>query len=538
MQFNSRRSPVLTRNGMVATSQPLAAMAGVEVLRAGGNAADAAVAVAAALNVVEPTSTGIGGDCFALFYEAATKQVYAVNGSGRSGRSMTLEALRERGVTALPPTSVHSVTVPGAAAGWADTVARHGRMPLAAVLAPAIRLAEEGHPVSPVVARYWDLGAPRLRSASPHGGEMLIDGRAPRTGEVWRNPNLGGVFRELGEGGAEAFYTGRTARAIAKVVQDLGGWITEGDLAAHRSTFEPPISTTYRGYTVYECAPNGQGIVALEALNIVEGYDLASLRGSGVAPSVEYLHVLIEACRLAFEDARASITDPAFADVPTGRLLSKQYAAERRALIDPARSRLGGAPVAASDTAYMSVVDGEGNACSFIDSNYNGFGTGIVPQGCGFTLQNRGTGFSLDPAHPNRVEGGKRPYHTIIPALSTDARGDLHACFGVMGGFHQPQGHLQVFANMVDHGMDPQAAIDEPRFSLYSQPPSGPVHLEDAFGVDVIAGLARLGHHVVPMTGFQRTAVFGRGQIITRDPASGVLWGGSDGRTDGAAVGW
>jgi gamma-glutamyltranspeptidase / glutathione hydrolase len=537
-RFESRRSPVLGLGGMVATSQPLAAQAGLEVLRAGGNAADAAVATGAALGVTEPISTGIGGDMFALYYDAATGQVHAVNGHGRAPAALSLDALRECGYERLDTQperfSVHTVTVPGAAAGWADLVARHGRLPLAEALQPAIRLAEQGHPVSPVIARYWELGAERIRSASPNGGEMLIDGRAPRAGEVWRNPGLAAVLRELAEGGPEAFYLGRAGQAIVEVAQELGGLLDLDDLAAHESTFEPPISTTYRGYTVYECPPSGQGLVALIALNILEGCDLAAMRESGRA-NAEYLHTVIEAVRLAFEDGRTHIADPAMAEVPVERLLSKEHAAARRALIDPSRALELHGPFGASDTVYAAIVDGEGNACSFINSNYNGFGTAIVPRGCGFTLHNRGSGF-FEAGLPNALAPRKRPYHTIIPAMSTDAGGALHACFGVMGGWHQPQGHVQILVNLVDHQLDPQAALDEPRFSIYQDPPYGAVSLEDAVPAEVAGALEAKGHRITRHSGFDRTAAFGRGQIIVRDPASGALWGGSDPRADGAAV--
>ena len=538
VRFDSRRSPVLATRGCVATSHPLAAQAGLEILQAGGNAADAAVATAAALNVVEPTSTGIGGDCFALFFEAGTRRVHAVNGSGRAPAELTLEALAKVGIgDAIPLRSVHAVTVPGAAAGWADTIERHGRLGLKRVLAPAIRLAEEGHPVAPIVSHYWQRSAELLQKASPNGHELLIDGRGPRPGELRHNPGLAAVFGELAEGGAEAFYRGRPGRAIAEVVRALGGLLSEADLAAHRSTFEDPISTTYRDYTVYECAPNGQGLTALIALNILEGFDLAAHEPR----SADYLHLLIEALRLAFADARWYVADPAFSPPPVEALLSKAYADERRALIDPARRRPDpqrGAPAPGSDTVYLTAVDGSGNACSFINSNYNGFGTAIVPEGCGFTLQNRGAGFTLDPDHPNCLAPRKRPYHTIIPALSTDPQGELHASFGVMGGFAQPQGHVQVLVNMLDHGMDPQNALDEPRFSIYTAPPNGRVHLEPPISPDVAAALEARGHPIRRSDGLARTAVYGRGQIIVRDPASGVLWAGSDPRADGAALGY
>ena len=536
--FESRRSPVLARNGIVATSQPLAAQAGLEMLREGGNAADAAVATAAVLNVVEPTSTGIGGDCFCLFYDAHDQQVHAVNGSGRAPAALTIETLKAAGCDGeMPNLGPHAVTVPGTAAGWEDTLARHGRLPLAKVLAPAIRLAEEGHPVAPIISQAWQRAADLLQSASPNGEEMLIEGRGPHPGELRKNPNLGKVLRVVADGGAEAFYQGWAGQAVVDVLQSLGGVMTVNDLAQHCSTFEPPISTTYRGYTIYECAPNGQGLTALIALNILEGYDLQTLDPRSSA----YTHLLIEALRLAFADTRWFIADPTQSSVPVEGLLSKDYASERGELIDPLQVQPDpgrGAPVHSSDTVYLSAADGDGNACSFINSNYKGVGTGIVPQGCGFTLQNRGAGFVLDPHHPNALAPGKRPYHTIIPAMSTHADGTLHASFGVMGGYNQPQGHVQIFANLVDHEMDPQLALDMPRFSIYDDPPNGGVYVEDGYPTTTMSELAELGHEVVPVSELRRTVFLGKGQIILRDRESGVLWGGSDPRSDGAAVGF
>ena len=538
LRYESRRSSVYARNGIVSTTQPLAAQAGLQILRAGGNAADAAIATAAALAVVEPTGTGIGGDCFALFFDASTKQVHAVNGSGRAPAQLSLDALSDAGfVGETLGLSAYAVTVPGAVAGWADTLERHGRMTLADVLPAAIALANDGFPVSPVISYLWEQEVPKTRTASPHGGELLIDGRAPQPGEIWRNAGLASVLREIAEGGPTAYYQGRAAREIVRVLEPLGGLMAEGDLAAHRSTFDPPISTNFRGHTIYECPPNGQGLTALLALKIIEELDIdASARRSP-----ERLHLLIEAARIAFYQARQHIGDPDHTDVPVDWLLSDGHASELRTWIDDAR-RVDLPPTAplavGSDTVYLSVVDGDGNACSFINSNYNGFGTAIIPEGCGFPLQNRGAGFSLDSTHPNALAPGKRPYHTIIPAMSTDANGDLHASFGVMGGWMQPQGHLQVLVSLLVDGLDPQAAIDEPRFCIRANPPYGPVHLEEGISVEAMSTLAALGHQVVPVSGIRRSPVFGRGQIILRDPETGVLIGGSDPRGDGAAVGF
>ena len=536
MHFVSRRSPVVGRKGMVATSQPLAVAAGLEILAQGGNAADAAVAVAAALNVTEPTSTGIGGDVFALYYEAASRRVYALNGSGRAPKALTLERLRREGLDRqLPPFHPYTITVPGACAAWCDLVARFGRLSMAQVLAPAIRLAEEGFPVAPITAYFWERGVERQLRHAVNGLELTLEGRAPRPGEIFRNPGLARTFRLVAEQGKEAFYRGPIAEAIVAVVQEAGGCLALEDLAEHRSEWVEPISTTYRGFRIWECPPNGQGLAALLALNIVEGFHVAEMDPLGP----ERLHLLIEAMRLAFADARWYVADPAQAAIPLNELLSKAYAEERRRLIDPRRATLDvqrGTPWATSDTVYLAVVDGEGNACSFINSNYMGFGTGIVPRGWGFTLQNRGHNFSLDPDHPNALAPGKRPYHTIIPALAThEDDGSLFACFGVMGGFMQPQGHLQVVVGLVDDGLDPQSALDRPRFCILSGEAGGTVALEDGIPLATMARLAEMGHPVRPVTGHGR-AVFGRGQVTLRDRETGILWGGSDPRADGLAM--
>ncbi|MCB9135189.1 MAG: gamma-glutamyltransferase family protein [Anaerolineales bacterium] len=551
LPFTSRRSPVLSTRGIVATSQPLAVAAGLEILSKGGNAADAAIATAAALNVTEPTSTGLGGDAFALYFDAKTGQVTALNASGRAPGALTLELLNDQlsidhsQLTIPDPYHPHTVTVPGACAGWCDLVARHGRLPLADVLAPAIRLAEEGFPVAPITAHYWARGAERQLAHAPNGHELTLDGRAPRAGEIFRNPGLARTFRLIAEGGKDAYYRGPIAEAIVRVLRDAGGVMSLDDLATHTSTWDTPISTTYRGYRIWECPPNGQGLAALLALNLLEGFDLTEH-----APlSTQRFHLMIEAMRLAFADTRWYVADPKFNPAPLEDLLSKTYAAERRALIHPTRATLDqvhGTPTSSSDTVYLSVVDGEGNACSFINSNYMGFGTGIVPKGWGFTLQNRGHNFTLDPTHPNALAPGKRPYHTIIPAMITksSAVGALHATplrgeelfasYGVMGGFMQPQGHMQVAVGLIDDALDPQAALDRPRFCIDDGEAGGRVALEEGIGFDTLAELAARGHNIAPVTGHGR-ALFGRGQVIRRE-GNGVLWGGSDPRADGCAM--
>jgi len=544
--FTSRRSPVIGRRGMVATTQPLAVAAGLEILAQGGNAADAAVATAAALNVTEPTSTGIGGDAFALHFEAATGQVTALNASGRAPATLTIDLIKKAGLFRDPQSPIadpyhpYTITVPGACSGWCDLVARYGRLTMAEVLAPAIRLAEDGYPVAPNTAYFWGRGAERQLARALNGHELTIEGRGPHAGEIFHNPGLARTFRKVAEGGKAGFYQGEIAEAIEEVIQKAGGCLSVADLANHQATWDEPISTSYRGYRVWECPPNGQGLTALIGLNILEGFDL-----SGMAPlSTERLHLQIEALRLAFADTRWYVADPQFGDIPLDQLLSKDYAAGRRKLIDPTRATIDqqrGTPVASSDTVYLTAVDAEGNACSFINSNYMGFGTGIVPKGWGFSLQNRGHNFSLDPTHPNALKPGKRPYHTIIPGMITIDRGlrttdgQLFASFGVMGGFMQPQGHLQVVSGLIDDGLDPQSALDRPRFIIKDGTAGGEIGLEEGISPEVIDQLGRMGHDVEKIGGYAR-AIFGRGQIILRDSVSGALWGGSDPRADGCAM--
>lgn len=535
-EFVSRRSPVMGRGGMVAASQPLAVGAGLKILAQGGSAADAAVATAAALNVTEPTSTGLGGDAFALYYEAASRRVYALNGSGRAPAALTLERLQREGFgQELPPTHPYTITVPGACAAWCDLVERFGRFSMAQILAPARKLAEEGFPVAPVTAYYWQRAAEGSLSRAVNGIEMTIDGRGPRAGEIFRNPGLVRTFDQIAGGGKRAFYEGPIAEAVEAVVREAGGCLSRADMAAHVSTWEEPISVVYRDLRIWECPPNGQGLTALLALNLLSGFDIASLPPL----SPERLHLEIEALRLAFSDAFYYIADPAFFPAPLQMLLSEDYAAARRALIDPRRANRKlqhGQPLASSDTVYFSVVDGEGNACSFINSNYMGFGTGIVPRGWGFTLQNRGHNFRLDPEHPNALQPGKRPYHTIIPAMATRAADDsLFASFGVMGGFMQPQGHLQVAVGLADDGLEPQSALDRPRFCITPELEKAQIACEEGIPFRTLSALAEMGHQIVPVSGVSRS-VFGRGQIIYRDAQSGVLWGGSDPRADGMAA--
>lgn len=535
--FNSRRSPIYGRGGIVSTSQPLATAAGLEALSKGGNAADAAVAAVAALNVTEPTSTGIGGDMFALYFDALTKQVTALNGSGRAPAALTLDRLKKEGINSheLPPFHAYTVTVPGACAGWCDLIEKHGSLSMAEILAPAIRLADEGFPVAPLTAYFWSRGADKQLKSSLNGIELTIDGRGPRAGEIFRNPGLAKTLSVIARENKRGFYQGQIAEAVVSAVKDAGGCMSAEDIESHVSTWESPISVDYRGLRVYECPPNGQGITALIALNILEGFDLAPLESL----STEKMHLMIEAMRLAFADARWYVADPAFSKIPVEELLSKEYAGERRKLIDLKRASIDpkrGTPVVSSNTVYLSVVDRFGNACSFINSNYMGFGTGIVPKGWGFSLQNRGHNFSLDPHHPNALAPRKRPYHTIIPAMVTrESDGSLFASYGVMGGFMQPQGHVQVLSALADDRLDPQTALNLPRFCIDVEEAGGRVAIEEGMPQETISGLEKFGHPVYSVSGYER-ALFGRGQVILRDPKTGVLCAGSDPRADGCAM--
>ena len=537
MFFNSRRSTIHATNGVVATSQPLAAMAGLRTLMAGGNAVDAAVTAAAALNVVEPMSTGVGGDVFALVWNAADRDVVALNGSGRTPQAASIAYLRAQGHHRMPTFGALSISVPGTVHGWETLLAAQGTMGLADVLQPAIRYAEDGFPVSDIIAFQWQQQEAKL-AALPSGQELLTNGRAPREGELMRLPTLAKTLRTVAAGGSQAFYHGPIADKMADFVQEQGGWLAASDLAAHHSDWDEPISTDYRGVTCWECPPNGQGIIALEALNIAEGFDIAGMGRPGSGADADRYHHLVEATRLGFADAFEYLADPRVVPVPTAMWASKEYAAQRRQLIDPQRA-MPTAPygklVPGSDTVYISVIDGAGNGCSLINSVFANFGSGLVIPGTGIVMHNRAALFQLDPEHPNALTGNKRPFHTIIPALAT-RDGELWLSYGVMGGFMQPQGHLQVITNMVDFGMDSQAALDALRFQVAGDE----LWLEGDVDNAVVAELHRRGHRVNVMHGPQRggSGGMGGGQIVSRNPETGVISGGSEPRKDGAAVGW
>ena len=530
MKFNSRRSNVRAANGMVSTTQPLAAMAGLRALMEGGNAVDAAVATAAALNVTEPHSTGVGGDLFALVWMADEKRVRALNASGRSARAASPDELVSKGLMAIPDTSAYAVTVPGAVSGWEALLGRYGRMGLADALGPAIGYAEDGFPVSEVISEHWEVGAPRL-GGGPAGGELLPDGSAPAPGDVMRLPTLAATLREISEGGSEAFYNGPLAGKIARFVQRMGGWLSEDDFAEHRAEWVEPVSTTYRGYECWQCPPPSQGVNALMALNIAEGFDLKAMGFQ----TADTFHHLVESMRLAFADALQHVTDPDRMGTEVGVLISKEYAADRRKLISADRAMAlapHGRPPAHHNTVYVSAVDGEGNACSLINSVFMSFGSGLVVPGTGIALHNRGASFSLDPSHANRLEPRKLPYHTLIPGMVTHD-GELWASYGVMGAMQQAQGHLQVLANMIDFGLEPQQALDAPRFSVRI---GEGVAIEDLAGMDVAEELASRGHRM--MVSPPHGILFGSGQVIARDADTGTLTGGSEPRADGFAVGW
>ena len=531
MHFNSRRSPVFARNGMVATSQPMAAMAGLRMLLEGGNAVDAAVAAAATLNVVEPESTGMGGDLFALLWNAKEKSVSALNASGYASAGASIDEVRRQGHAYIPPHSPYAVTVPGTVSGWHTLVTERGRMPFATVLGPAIEYAEQGYAMSPVIGEAIAQSTPKLLR-HPSGKEMLRNGGPARAGEIVQLPELARSLRAVAEGGAEAFYRGPLAEKVSSYVQGLGGWLTTDDFAGYSAEWVEPLRTDYRGVDCWECPPNGQGLNALMALNLAEGFDLASMGFQ----SADTSHYLIESMRLAFADGLHFITDPKKVDVPIQRMLSKEHAEERRGLISRERAmeRIAYDPhLRDADTVYVTCVDGEGNACSLINSLFHSFGTGLVAPGTGVALQNRGISFSLDPEHPNCLAPGKRPFHTIIPGMAT-RDGELWLCYGVMGGLQQAQGHLQVMSNMVDFGLDPQSALDARRFNVNLD---GSTSLEQEFPSDVIGELRSRGHLITSDSGAPGM-LFGGGQVIERDADSGVLTAGSDPRKDGGAVGW
>ncbi len=522
------RSMALARGGMIATSQPLASSAGLDVLRRGGNAVDAAVTAAAVLSVVEPTMTGIGGDLFAIVAEPDGR-LRGLNASGPTGRAASCDAMARAGLARVPSRGALAVTVPGAVDGWSELLARHGTLTLAETLAPAIAYARDGFPVCEIVAGQWQDVEGVLAADEGAAEVFLPEGRAPRAGEVFRNPALARSLELVASGGRDAFYRGPLARAICRRLAALGGLVDEEDFAAFAARWIEPLRTTFRGCEVVELPPNTQGFVVLEMLNILEAYDLRAM-GHNSAP---YLHAIVEAKRLAFADRDAHLADPDAVDpVLLARLVSKDYAAQRRRSIDLDRAAehvpAAPAPPGAGDTVYLAAVDGRGMAVSLIQSLFESFGSAVVPPGTGIALQNRGSLFALDPRHANALGPGKRPKHTLIPAMALRA-GRPFLSFGVMGGDLQPQGHVQVLLNLLEFGMTVQEAGEAARVR---HSPEG-IAVESGIGDDARSGLAERGHRV-----FESRGVFGGFQGIQIDRATGVLMGGSDPRKDGLAIGF
>lgn len=496
------------------------------MLAQGGSSADAVIAAAAVLNVVEPMSTGIGGDAFALVYDAKSKTVRALNGSGPAPQRLNRDVFAAQGLSKIPLTGVLPITVPGAVSAWDALLKAHGKLDFARVLAPAIHYAREGFAVSEIIARGWATAETKLRQHADATRIYLPQGRAPRLGEVVVQHDLARSFEEIVRGGAESFYRGALAERIVAALARDGAFLTMDDMAAYQSEWVTPATAKYRGYDVFECPPNGQGLTALLALRILDGYDLAALP----AHSPESLHLQIESMRLAFADAARYIADPAFQTTPMAELLSDAYSAQRRALIrtDAVGEFTAGELPISHDTVYVTAVDADGNAVSFINSLYYGFGSGVVAGDTGICMQNRGACFVLTEDHPNVLAPGKRPYHTIIPCMVTKD-GELWSSFGVMGGFMQPQGHAQMLVNMIDYGMNPQEALDAPRYELL-EPYEGQRTLALEHDVATQDSLRQIGHDIVPAA----VGGFGGGQIIVVE--QGVAYGGSDPRKDGCVV--
>ncbi len=525
------RSMVMTRYGIVAAEQPLACQIGTRILAQGGNAVDAAVAVNAALGVFAPMANGMGGDLFAIVYEAKTGKLYGLNASGWSPAGSTPEVLKRKGFERMPQSGINAVTVPGAVDGWDKLLRRFGRKSLSDVLAPATHYAEEGFPVTEIFSSYWVDSERKLMGDTNAAQTFLLNGRAPRPGEMFRNPDLAWSLKQIAKHGRKAFYQGEIAKRILATSRELGGTMAAEDLAKFSSEWVEPVSTSYRGWTVYEMPPNGQGMGALLMLNLMEQFPLAEF-GPG---SAKAFHVMIEAKKLAYADVLRYVCDHRVNKVPMAGLLSKEYGHARAGLIDLAKSNCGveagQPPPMGTDTTYFCVVDAEGNMVSYIQSNYNSFGSGVVAKGTGFALQNRGGLFSLDPASPNVLAGHKRPLHTIIPAFMT--RGDTRIAFGIMGGWNQAQAHAQFVSDIVDHHMNIQAALEAPRFTKQTFPGCD-VDLESRVSEAVRSELTAKGHQLQIRGPF--AGEVGGGQAILRDFAKGINYGASDPRKDGAAM--
>ena len=531
------RSEVYAQHGMAATSHPLATQTALDILKQGGTAVDAAIAANAVLGLMEPTGCGIGGDLFAIVWDDKSKQLHGLNASGRSPQGLTLTEFTKRGLTKIPKFGPLPVSVPGAVDGWFELHNKFGKLPMTTLLTPAITYAKEGFPVSEVIAYYWQMNADRVGHYPGFADTYLVNGEVPKKGEIFKNPYLASTYEKIATGGRDAFYKGDIARSIAAYMKEQGGFLDEQDLAMHKSEWVTPVSTNYRGYDVWELPPNGQGIAALQMLNILEGYDIRSM-GFG---STEYLHTFIEAKKLAFADRAKFYADPDFNAIPVAQLISKKYADQRRKLINPnkAAKKVNAGPVE-GDTIYLTVADDQGNMVSLIQSNYRGMGSGMTPPELGFMLQNRGEMFTLQPDHFNTYAPGKRPFHTIIPAFVTKD-GNPWLSFGVMGGATQPQMHAQIMVNLIDFDMNLQEAGDAPRVihSGSSSPTGsmmrtgGEVHMEYGIRDQVRRELAEKGHKLVDQVG-----VYGGYQAIMFNGETGGYIGASESRKDGQAAGY
>jgi gamma-glutamyltranspeptidase/glutathione hydrolase len=536
--MHATRSEVIAQHGMAATSQPLATQIALDVLKKGGHAVDAAIAANAALGLMEPTGNGIGGDLFAIVWDAKEEKLYGLNASGRSPYELSLSYFKGNDYDKIPALGALPVSVPGCVDGWQELHDRWGQLDWVEVLQPAINYAEQGFPVSELIAYYWQRNAQILK-AFPHFAETFMpEGSAPTKGEIFQNPRLAYTLKKIAQGGRDSFYLGSIAQQIARAVQSQGGFLSTRDLADHQSEWVDPISVDYRGYQVWELPPNGQGTAVLQMLNILEGYDIAKM-GFG---SAEYIHHLVEAKKLAFEDRAKFYADPDFSDPPIAELISKEYAAERRALLDSDRAARAypAGELEQGNTIYLTTADSEGNMVSLIQSNYRGMGSGITPEGLGFVLQDRGELFSLEEGHANVYEPHKRPFHTIIPAFITKD-GKPFVSFGLMGGAMQPQGHTQIVCNILDFGMNLQEAGDAPRIrhSGSSQPTGeemtrgGRLYLESGFSPQVLRELSAKGHDIR----FTRGG-YGGYQAISWSEDQGVYFGASESRKDGQAAGY
>jgi gamma-glutamyltranspeptidase / glutathione hydrolase len=526
---SNARSMVVTRYGIVATSHVQASVAGAQILARGGSAVDAAIAANAVLGVTEPMMNGMGGDLFAIYWEAKTGKLYGLNASGWAPRGLTIAHVKAKDATAMPLQGIDSVTVPGAVAGWQALHERFGRLTWKDLFTPAISHAEDGYPVPEIIASYWNDSADWISNDPEARRVYLPGGKPPAVGQVFQNHDLAKALRLVAQNGADAFYKGEIARAILSTSQSLGGTMAADDLAEFSPEWVEPISTTYRDWTVYELPPNGQGMAALEMLNIME----TSPASPDGPLSVAELHKKIEAMKLAYADLGRYNADPRFAKIPVKGMLSKEYARERAKLIDPGKANCevaAGAPPT-SDTTYLSVVDREGNIVSLIQSNYEAFGAGIVVRGMGFVLQDRGALFSLDAGSPNALAPRKRPFHTIIPAFME--RGNQHVGFGIMGGANQPLAHAQFVSNVVDYGMNIQEALENARFTVSPQRGCNLV-IESRVAPEVRQKLSAMGHQLDVR--HEYSTAMGRGQAVLHDSKAKVNYGASDARADGAAV--